>query len=496
MPNSNIIPPNEQNIADTLLQIRSELSALKKNRASYIKSTDIAPIHERLIQQIRAINAIRADPSLQHEQNKVDIILDDVFRLLSLAFLTAGLNRSAPATFASLSAVQSLLDHLKESQVYSDNDTAPIRTRLDEIKVILAEQEEAGTESPEILHLLKTKLDVASHSLKEVEDSMKAVFDSGLNDMLRRLVALRREILSIGSKPRYSASSLTPVSAKLAQIEAERDDEGNFVASDGKVNPEAQAVLNSLLDECRNLIKEFSGAVTARSSNDMPEQLRPFYKKLVELKSKLENLLVTHRWTMRETDLYAYQKSLEEIDTARTSDPELAALAKENHKASAIILYLLRRCYAILYKLLESSQPVSEALIPVHNQLSTVRRCLLEVQRNGGLSSARELYPYQMKLASIDDMRVDGKFMVGDTIPEGQGMLNALLSECFEICYELKVEMMDRNESGTNEEDNSIQFTEGAEDREEEICEGDDDEEAVEEDDEGVEITREPSSRD
>lgn len=83
-------------------------------------------------------------------------------------------------------------------------------------------------------------------------------------------------------------------------------------------------------------------------------------------------------------------------------------------------------------------QPVSEALTPLYNQLQTVRWCLTEVQKSGGLNSARDLYPYSMKLASIDNMRVDGKFIVNDDIPEGQGRLNALLAECFDLCHELR----------------------------------------------------------
>jgi hypothetical protein len=36
-------------------------------------------------------------------------------------------------------------------------------------------------------------------------------------------------------------------------------------------------------------------------------------------------------------------------------------------------------------------------------------------------------------------MRKDGKFLVGDDIPEGQGSVNELLAECFELSYELRV---------------------------------------------------------
>src|SRR5205823_10210502 len=57
-------------------------------------------------------------------------------------------------------------------------------------------------------------------------------------------------------------------------------------------------------------------------------------------------------------------------------------------------------------------------------------------------SIARELYPYQMKLASIDNLRVDGKFLDEDgSIPEGQGIIMALLNECYDILYELKADV-------------------------------------------------------
>lgn len=36
-------------------------------------------------------------------------------------------------------------------------------------------------------------------------------------------------------------------------------------------------------------------------------------------------------------------------------------------------------------------------------------------------------------------MRVDGKFMVGNDIPEGQGSVSELLAECFDLSYELRV---------------------------------------------------------
>jgi hypothetical protein len=65
------------------------------------------------------------------------------------------------------------------------------------------------------------------------------------------------------------------------------------------------------------------------------------------------------------------------------------------------LLYLLRKSYALIYKLLTTSEPVSEALLPIYSQLKTLRKCLREVKKAGGVSSPRELYPYTMKVGSV-----------------------------------------------------------------------------------------------
>ncbi|KAH3684364.1 hypothetical protein WICPIJ_004664, partial [Wickerhamomyces pijperi] len=48
---------------------------------------------------------------------------------------------------------------------------------------------------------------------------------------------------------------------------------------------------------------------------------------------------------------------------------------------------------------------------------------------------------------SIDNKRDDGKFMIDGQIPEGQGTLNALLAECFDIVHELKIEFYEKDDS-------------------------------------------------
>lgn len=56
-------------------------------------------------------------------------------------------------------------------------------------------------------------------------------------------------------------------------------------------------------------------------------------------------------------------------------------------------------------------------------------------------------------------MRVDGKFMIGDDIPDGQGSVIQLLEECFDLAYELRTEAeeneSDRDRSNGDDEDDT-----------------------------------------
>lgn len=133
----------------------------------------------------------------------------------------------------------------------------------------------------------------------------------------------------------------------------------------------------------------------------IPENFRPVYEKLVSIRNELEKLSITQAWSLRETDLYDYQRELDKIDESRVNgnfideDGNPADLY-----AQRTLLYLIRRSYGYIYYLMISSEPVSEALLPYYNQLQTLKRCLVEVKNSGGVSTVRDLYPYSMKVSS------------------------------------------------------------------------------------------------
>jgi hypothetical protein len=79
----------------------------------------------------------------------------------------------------------------------------------------------------------------------------------------------------------------------------------------------------------------------------------------------------------------------------------------------------------------------------------------VEVARHGGPYSIRDLYPYQLALAQIDNLRKDGIFYGHDnSIPEGQAVLTALLSEAHEIVSMMQEEneQMEAEEQQTGSE--------------------------------------------
>ena len=62
------VDTREQPILEALLRIRDELTLLKQDRSSYVKSSDVLPIYDRVVEQVNLLNEIRTDKP--HEQNQ------------------------------------------------------------------------------------------------------------------------------------------------------------------------------------------------------------------------------------------------------------------------------------------------------------------------------------------------------------------------------------------------------------------------------------------
>lgn len=89
--------------------------------------------------------------------------------------------------------------------------------------------------------------------------------------------------------------------------------DGKFLGPGGNI-PASQAICSSLLEECFDIVQEIRAQ---EESRNVAPPLKPIYDRLLGIRAELEGLALTHRWTLRETDLWNYSQSLQEVDKMR-----------------------------------------------------------------------------------------------------------------------------------------------------------------------------------
>ncbi|KAI9627492.1 hypothetical protein KEM48_009791 [Puccinia striiformis f. sp. tritici PST-130] len=444
------VPTSELPILEALVNIRARLTKLKKDRSEYIRACDVMQIYAAVIKQVNKLNEIRDERASEQAATQSELSEDQEGQSSHETLHT--ITEESPAAYCQLATMKQLLDHMDESGVYTETDLKPFQSRLEELKMIIIRDEDkeiAAKKEAEVdgvpdeeLHpegltkLLLRKWDECNKMLKSLLSSLSTL-SVELVPIHQRLITIRRQLAAMAAR-KPSTAELTVVQEELRKIDSKRID-GKFLGPGGASVPEGQAILTGLLEENFEICQE----IGARKE-DVSPTLQPIYERLCDLKAALERLTLTHRWTLRETDLYNFQVSLQELDAMRV-DGKFVDAEGNKPEGQLVLHYLLRRCYGLIYRLMSSSEPISEELMPIANKLSTLKKCLNEVLKYGGDGlTGRDLYPYQLALAQIDNLRIDGKFKGKDgTIPEGQAILNANLGECHELLNTLR-ESMDR----------------------------------------------------
>ncbi|KAK8073675.1 hypothetical protein PG994_004574 [Apiospora phragmitis] len=429
----------EKRILAELMSIRDQLQLRKLDRTTYVRTQDVMVLYEKTIEQV---NAFPEPPTewpllgycgctLTWVFLAVDRVVDSCFQLLSLFFMTIGRNNEAPAAYSLTSTIKRLLDHLDEANLFSAKDLASIEHTLERLSKIVNDTK-TKEPAPFLEALLSSRIDRCRETLDVLKQRLKE-YDEAIIPTHERLVSILRQMAAINTKPKFKPEDINKLRTQLKEIESQMVD-GHFVG------------------QRASLWQEVS-----KSGGQFPEAWKFVYNTLTGIRNELDKLSLTQAWSLRETDLYDYQRQLDKIDENRVDGNWVDAKGQPaDLYVQRTLLYLIRRSYGYIYHLMISSEPVSEALLPIYNQLQTLKRCLIEVQNNGGVSSVRELYPYSMKLNSIDNLRVDGKFMVSGDIPEGQGSVSELLSQCYDLNYELRVaaEEMAEQENPDSKDEN------------------------------------------
>jgi hypothetical protein len=67
--------PREQPILQSLEQIRDELTLLKQDRTTYVKSADVLKLYDRLVEQVKLLNEVRGDKPGQENRGQLSRVL-------------------------------------------------------------------------------------------------------------------------------------------------------------------------------------------------------------------------------------------------------------------------------------------------------------------------------------------------------------------------------------------------------------------------------------
>lgn len=326
--------------------------------------------------------------------------------------MTIGRNNEAPAAYALTSTIKRLLDHLSEGNIYSAQDLGSISAEIDKLDAVVRSSAEHS--SPYLMTLLSKRLETCQRLLANLQSKPDKIA-TPLLSVHENVISLFRSIslfntrarvsrdvdLSTGyfrlgfqltAAPQFSASEVKKLQAQIKDVDSKRVG-GKFLDESGEVI-QGSDIVSDVLDRClrwAEIVLERRGVI--------PESFKPIYDTLAGVRNELEKVSLTKAWSLRETDLYDYQRKLDRVDESRINGNWLDEFGRPAELyVQRTLLYLLRRSYSYVYSLMLSSEPVSEALLPIYNQLQTLKRCLVEVKASGGVSSERDLYPYSMKV--------------------------------------------------------------------------------------------------
>lgn len=68
------LDPREKEVLEAILVVRDKLLLLKQDKSTYVKSTDVIPLYEEVIEQVSQLNGIRENQNTKLEVNRGQLI--------------------------------------------------------------------------------------------------------------------------------------------------------------------------------------------------------------------------------------------------------------------------------------------------------------------------------------------------------------------------------------------------------------------------------------
>jgi hypothetical protein len=189
------VPAQEKPILDKLLLIRDKLLLLKQDKSTYVKSQDVIPLYDQVIEQVHTLNDVRGPDHLV--QNRVDTVLDDSLQLVSLFFMAVGRNNEAPAMYAMTSTITRLCEHIKEAAFYSKKDLQSLGSTLEKMEQTLETGEEKY--SPYLLTRIRYRLEICQKLLEELRQFLSTL-SPHMVPIWEQLVSILRAIAALNTR--------------------------------------------------------------------------------------------------------------------------------------------------------------------------------------------------------------------------------------------------------------------------------------------------------
>jgi predicted nucleic acid-binding Zn-ribbon protein len=322
--------------------------------------------------------------------------------------MAIGKNNDAPAIYSTVSSIKRLLDHLKEAAFYSSKDLEAMSKELQKHHTTL--QRCQAEYDPELIELIERRIAVCEDTISYLQSVINHLTPELAEDW-EKLVSILRRLSNLNTRSRYSPEEHAGLKKEIAELATacpclrkelpeSITQRYNEIMSDSHdaLNQPPEKLVMDLYERC-----VLWSSIIEKKPLYVDPDFKDLYKRLKSIRDSLESRSLLQAWSLRETDLYDFQRQLDRIDGERTPDGNF--MDSQGKRAclqtQRTLLYFLRKGYALIYLMLTHSEPVSEALLPIYNQLKTLKKCLQEVKKAGGVSSPRELYPYSMKVCLL-----------------------------------------------------------------------------------------------
>lgn len=205
------------------------------------------------------------------------------------------------------SSITRLCEHLKEAAFYSTKDLDGLQHTLDNMERSLDHGKE--TYSPYLLDRIRYRLKICQGLLQGLRDFLKTLSPE-MVPTWEKLVSILRSIAALNTRSKFSLKDLNDLRGKLKEVETHMED-GKLLDEEGHASG-GQELVVPLLKRCL-LFAE----IVEQKHGKIDERFQETYDKLNQIRTHLEKLTMTQAWSLRETDLYMWQRKLDRIDDSR-----------------------------------------------------------------------------------------------------------------------------------------------------------------------------------